>query len=86
MQLPVDVRYSVNHQFLKSNSPATVFMSIEIHSLKNSEYSSKISNLSLVVDCSSSMRGEKLKQAKKSALGIIRITWRKRLPVCYYFS
>lgn len=68
MQLPLDVRYSVNHQFLKSNSPATVFMSIEIHSLKNSEYSSKISNLSLVVDCSSSMRGEKLKQAKKSAL------------------
>ena len=73
MQDPVDVRYAVNHQFLKSNSPATVFMSIEIHSLKNSEYSPKISNLSLVVDCSSSMRGEKLKQAKKSALELFRL-------------
>ena len=43
-------------------------MAIEIHSLKKSEESSKTSSLSLVVDCSSSMRGEKFKQAKESAL------------------
>ncbi|HEX5976098.1 MAG TPA: VWA domain-containing protein, partial [Nitrososphaeraceae archaeon] len=58
----------MNHQYLKSNSPGTVFVAIEIHSLKKTEDSSKTSNLSLVVDCSSSMRGEKFKQAKESAL------------------
>jgi Ca-activated chloride channel family protein len=75
MQDPIDVRYAVNHQYLKSNSPGTVFMAIEIHSLNKSEDSSKTSSLSLVVDCSSSMRGEKFKQAKESALhlfGLLR--------------
>jgi Ca-activated chloride channel homolog len=67
MRDTIDVRHAVNQQYLKSNSPGTVFLAIEIHSLKKSEDSSNTSNLSLVIDCSSSMRGEKFKQAKESA-------------------
>ena len=70
MQDQIDVQYAVNHQYLKSNSAGTVFMAIEIHSLKKFEESSKTSILSLVIDCSSSMRGEKFKQAKESALDL----------------
>src|SRR5829696_6131420 len=73
MQNSIDVRYAVNHKYLKSSSPGTVFLAIEIHSLKKSEDSFNISNLSLVVDCSSSMRGEKFKQAKESALDLFGI-------------
>ncbi len=64
----IGVRYAVNHQHLKANSSGTVFIAIEIHSLKESKDSSSISSLSLVVDCSCSMRGENFKQAKESAL------------------
>jgi Mg-chelatase subunit ChlD len=70
MQNPIDVRCGVDHQHVKSNSPASIFMAIEIDSLKKSEDSFNISNLSLIVDCSSSMRGEKFKQAKESALDL----------------
>jgi Ca-activated chloride channel homolog len=73
MQNSIDLRCAINRQFLKSNSPESVFMAIEIHSLKKSEDSFNISNLSLVVDCSSSMRGEKFKQAKESALDLFGI-------------
>jgi Mg-chelatase subunit ChlD len=73
MQNPIDVRCGVDHQHVKSNSSASIFMAIEIDSLKKSEDSFNISNLSLIVDCSSSMRGEKLKQAKESALDLFGI-------------
>jgi Ca-activated chloride channel homolog len=58
---------------LKSNSPGTVFIAIEIRSLKHPQDSSRVSNLSLVVDCSSSMCGEKFKQAKESALDLFEL-------------
>jgi len=70
MQDAIDVRYAVNRQYLKSNYPSTVFTAVEVYSPTKSEDSSKISNLSLVVDCSSSMRGEKFKQAKEAALDL----------------
>lgn len=73
MQNPIDVRCAVDRQRIKSNSSGSVFMAIEIDSLKKSEDSFNISNLSLIVDCSSSMRGEKFKQAKESALELFGI-------------
>jgi Ca-activated chloride channel homolog len=73
MQNPIDVRCAVDRQYIKSNSRGSVFMAIEIDSLKKSEDSFNISNLSLIIDCSSSMRGEKFKQAKESALDLFGI-------------
>ena len=64
---------AVNYRYLKSNSPRTVFIAIEMRSLKPPEDSVRISELSLVIDCSSSMQGEKLKQAKKSALQLFKL-------------
>jgi Mg-chelatase subunit ChlD len=47
-------------------------MTIEIRSMKRSKGSSKTAgNLSLVIDCSASMQGEKFKQAKESALSLL---------------
>src|SRR5829696_2030868 len=73
MQDSLDVSYAVNYRYLKSNSPGTVFMAIEMYAHKHSKDSSRIANLSLVVDCSSSMQGEKFKQAKESALELFEL-------------
>lgn len=73
MQVPLDVSYAVNYRHLKSNSPGTVFIAIEMYSHERSNDSSRVANLSLVVDCSSSMRGEKFKQAKQSALDLFEL-------------
>jgi Mg-chelatase subunit ChlD len=73
MQSLLDLRYAVNYRYLKSNSPGTVFIAIEMRSLKQPEDSFRISDLSLVVDCSSSMQGKKFKQAKESALDLFEL-------------
>lgn len=73
MQDVLQFQDAVNYRYLKSNSPKTVFIAIEMRSLKPPEDSIRISELSLVIDCSSSMQGEKFKQAKKSALQLFEL-------------
>ena len=69
----IDVRYAINRKYIKSSSPSTIFMAIEIHSLKKPQDSPQVANLSLALDCSSSMRGEKFNQAKESALRLFEL-------------
>jgi len=74
MQDILELHDAVNYRYLKSNSYGTVFIAIEMRSLKPPEDSIiRISDLSLVMDCSSSMQGEKFKQAKKSALQLFEL-------------
>jgi uncharacterized protein YegL len=74
MQDILELHDAVNYRYLKSNSCGTVFIAIEMRSLKPPEDSIiRLSDLSLVMDCSSSMQGEKFKQAKKSALQLFEL-------------
>lgn len=74
MQDLIEVRDAVNYRHLKSTSPATVFVAIEINSLKKPEGPSRTAaNLLLVIDRSTSMRGKKFKQAKESALNLLEL-------------
>ncbi len=69
----LDISYAVNYRYLKSNSPATVFVLIEIYTNKTSANSSRKAILSIAIDCSSSMQGKKFKQAKEAALDLVEL-------------
>jgi hypothetical protein len=65
MQDILELHDAVNYRYLKSNSCGTVFIAIEMRSLKPPEDSIiRLSDLSLVMDCSSSMQGEKFNRPK----------------------
>ncbi len=67
-----DAKLSINRNSVKSNSGSIVFMSIDLFADQSTVIQKKGLNICLAIDCSGSMDGYKIEQAKESAIILAR--------------
>lgn len=67
-----DAKLSINRNYVKSNSGPIVFMSIDLFADQSTVIQKRGLNICLAIDCSGSMDGYKIEQAKESAMILAR--------------
>ncbi len=67
-----DVNLSINRNYVKSNSGPVVFMTIDLFADQSTIIQKRGLNICLAIDCSGSMDGYKIEQAKESAMILAR--------------
>ena len=70
MTLSFGMKCTANRSYVKANAGGVVFVAIDLMPPQIAAAYQQIMNVSLAVDCSSSMSGEKLAQAKDSAIAL----------------
>lgn len=68
----VDFSCSSNRTHVKANSGSVVFVTIDLFEDQSTVVQQQRLNICLAIDCSGSMYGEKIEQAKQSALILVR--------------
>jgi len=68
----IDFKCSSNRSHVKSNSGSIVFVGIDFFADEATVLQSRSLNICLAIDCSGSMQGEKIEQAKESAIILAR--------------
>jgi len=68
----LNLRLSQNRQHVKCNQKTTLFVLLEITTDESTHVLQKRKHVSLVMDCSGSMHGKKLDDAKNAAMEVVR--------------
>ena len=64
--------FAQNTRFVKCNETDQIFASLEISPDQSTQFIQKTSHVALAIDCSGSMAGEKLEDAKISAIEAVK--------------
>jgi len=70
-QSPIAVRCTVNRAYLKANAGSAVFVAVDVKASAPPAVRNRM-NVTLAIDSSGSMDGEKMEQAKAAASGLIK--------------
>ena len=68
----LDLKLSQNRQHVKCNQKTAVFVSLEVSPDETTKFIQKNHHVALVIDCSGSMYGEKIEDAKETAINVVR--------------
>ena len=68
----LDLKLSQNRQHVKCNQKTAVFVSLEVSPDETTKFIQKNHHVALVIDCSGSMYGNKIEDAKETAINVVR--------------
>jgi len=68
----LNLKLSQNRQHIKCNQKTVLFVSLEISPDETTQFIQRNHHVSLVIDCSGSMDGKKIQDAKEAAINVVR--------------
>ena len=68
----LNLKLSQNRQHVKCNQKTVLFVSLEISPDETTQFIQRNHHVSLVIDCSGSMDGKKIQDAKEAAINVVR--------------